>query len=387
MNRRARRVGVAGGIVGLAAVVVAISATSAMASPQLAMLASRPTTSTTSVDVVASGLSNPRELTFGPGGVLYVAESGRGGDGPCFTDPNEEHVQNCFGRTGSVTAVYGGRQWRVVTGLPSVARAGGQGANGLTDITFNRYGLMFGVFGLGGPPQVRDGLGSHASALASISWLVPGVGAVKVADLGQYEATQNPDGRQLDTNPYSLAATGDSLVAVDAAGNDVVRMDATGALSTVSALPWHTVPVPFPPGTIEEEPVPTTITVGPDGAYYVGEFPGFPFAVSGARVVRVDSSGQVTEVASGLTNIIDIAFDQQGRMLVLEFVKGSVLDALFGGDATAALIRVEQDGTQTELIPGRLTFASGLTVGPDGSIYVTNQSISPDSGEVLRVRA
>ena len=34
--------------------------------------------------VVMTGLDNPRDLAFGPEGALYVAEAGRGGDGPCF---------------------------------------------------------------------------------------------------------------------------------------------------------------------------------------------------------------------------------------------------------------------------------------------------------------
>jgi glucose/arabinose dehydrogenase len=32
-------------------------------------------------EVVASGLNNPRGITIGPGGAIYVAESGAGGPG------------------------------------------------------------------------------------------------------------------------------------------------------------------------------------------------------------------------------------------------------------------------------------------------------------------
>ena len=39
--------------------------------------------------VVMSGLDNPRGLAFAPNGALYVAEAGRGGDGPCVV--NAEH--------------------------------------------------------------------------------------------------------------------------------------------------------------------------------------------------------------------------------------------------------------------------------------------------------
>jgi hypothetical protein len=38
-------------------------------------------------EVIATGLDNPRGLDFGPDGALYVAEAGRGGDGPCIAGP------------------------------------------------------------------------------------------------------------------------------------------------------------------------------------------------------------------------------------------------------------------------------------------------------------
>ena len=49
--------------------------------------------------VVATGLDNPRQLTFSPSGALYVAEAGVGGAAPCATGP-EGKV--CFGATGAV---------------------------------------------------------------------------------------------------------------------------------------------------------------------------------------------------------------------------------------------------------------------------------------------
>jgi hypothetical protein len=55
---------------------------------------------TTSVDVVASGLDSPRHLAFGSRGDLFVAESGRGGSGPCFIGGEGPA---CMGATGAVT--------------------------------------------------------------------------------------------------------------------------------------------------------------------------------------------------------------------------------------------------------------------------------------------
>src|SRR5215207_4918456 len=52
----------------------------------LALLAtpSKPVAAASTVTVVMSGLDNPRGLAFGAQGALYVAEAGRGGNGPCF---------------------------------------------------------------------------------------------------------------------------------------------------------------------------------------------------------------------------------------------------------------------------------------------------------------
>ncbi|MBK9233068.1 MAG: hypothetical protein IPO15_20065 [Anaerolineae bacterium] len=48
----------------------------------------------TSFQVVAEGLNNPRGMTFGPDGGLYIAEAGVGGS-TCFTFPDGSQV--CWG--------------------------------------------------------------------------------------------------------------------------------------------------------------------------------------------------------------------------------------------------------------------------------------------------
>ena len=74
------------------------------------------------VTVVMSGLDNPRGLAFGPERALYVAEAGRGGDGPCFFNSAGEF--RCYGFTGAITRLWHGEQVRVVTSLSSHAPPG-----------------------------------------------------------------------------------------------------------------------------------------------------------------------------------------------------------------------------------------------------------------------
>src|SRR5262249_60893504 len=74
-------------------------------------------------EVVMSGLDNPRGLAFGPEGALYVAEAGRGGDGPCFEVRPGQVV--CYGPSGAVSRLRRGHQGRIATGLPSLVNTDG----------------------------------------------------------------------------------------------------------------------------------------------------------------------------------------------------------------------------------------------------------------------
>ena len=72
------------------------------------------------VEVIASGLNNPRQLAFAPGGTLYVAEAGVRGD----SENCSEHPLGvfCLEFTGSVARVgRDGHVRRVVSGLPSIS--------------------------------------------------------------------------------------------------------------------------------------------------------------------------------------------------------------------------------------------------------------------------
>jgi hypothetical protein len=80
--------------------------------------------------VVADHLNNPRGLSPAPGGGLYLAEAGSGGD---ICVAGGEQGQTCVGLTGSFDLVTSHGVKRVVTGLLSgsgqggIAPAGGMG--------------------------------------------------------------------------------------------------------------------------------------------------------------------------------------------------------------------------------------------------------------------
>ena len=111
---------------------------------------------------------------------------------------------------------------------------------------------------------------------------------VAVLDIAAYQAT-DPDPVDQDdfpeeSNPYGLTIlpNGDALVA-DAAGNDIIRVTPEGDAVTVARFDLELIatdhlPPDFGlPPFITAEAVPTSVTVGPDGAIYVGQLMGFPF--------------------------------------------------------------------------------------------------------------
>jgi sugar lactone lactonase YvrE len=353
-----------------------------------------------SLDVIATGLVNPRGLNFGPEGGLYVAEAGSGGAAPCIVNSNSVLV--CYGQTGAITRItLGGTpsQTRVVTGLPSLAAppgsagAGGS-ATGAHDVEFQGRGNGYVTIGAALDPARRLNDAVHpefASVGLKFGRLVrfqPNGKWSYEEDLSAFEALANPDGGALDSNPYGLLALPGRQIFTDAGGNSLNAVAANGSISNLAFFPNRIVPNPFaPPGTtIPMQAVPTTVTTGPDGALYVGQLTGFPFPLGAANVYRVPSNGGTPEIfASDFTKIIDIAFASDGALYVLE-ISAAGGPPPQGG--TGALIRVSPDGTTKTTIVAAgagLVAPGGIAIARDGSIYVTNFSVSPTGGQVVKI--
>ncbi|MEU2613497.1 ScyD/ScyE family protein [Micromonospora sp. NPDC007271] len=332
--------------------------------------------------VVATGLDNPRGLAVTPRGVVLVAEAGRGGQGPCIVGGQDQTF--CLGATGAITAIQGHDQKRVVTGLPSLGTTNQSEVLGPHDIALTAAGPLV-TIGLGTDPARRAQLGPAGVLIGQTVRLGP-AGARAFADLAGYEAANNPDGDQPgsgpDSNPYGLLPYRDGAVVTDAGGNDLLRLDRHGRISTLAVFPTTPAPNPFGGPDLPMQFVPTTVATGPDGAFYVGQLTGFPFPVGGAKVWRVVPGQAPTVAADGFTNIADIAFDRKGRLLVLEIFASGLLS----GDPTGALIRVERDGSRTELARSGLVTPTGVAVAGDGTIYLANKGTLVGHGEVLRLR-
>ena len=205
-----------------------------------------------------------------------------------------------------------------------------------------------------------------------------------IADIAGYEAARNPDGGAIDSNAYGITAAPSGQLVTDAGGNSLLWVAANGKVTTLAVFPDTMVLAPpmlgLPEGTnIPMQSVPTSVAVGPDGAYYVGLLTGFPFPVGGASVMRVVPGEAPTVYATGFTNIVDVAFGPDGNLYVLEIATNGLLS----GDLTGALKRVV-DGVIEEVpgTEGALTMPGGFAFDKSGDLYVTNLSVTP-AGTVL----
>lgn len=188
------------------------------------------------VEVIATGLDNPRGLGFAPNGNLYVAEAGSGGSGNCRPSPDGQPAEVCYGETGF------------------------SGAS------------AFGVMGWGGDFALRAGLGPKSGLFGTLLFTTPNGLVLKVSDIASNELRHNPAGGPVDSDPYGMLALPGKRIVADAGANVLVE---SGAMDLLQPDRDRTFVV-LPPTAFGTEAVPTTVVEGPAGDLYVGLLTGAP---------------------------------------------------------------------------------------------------------------
>jgi hypothetical protein len=220
--------------------------------------------------------------------------------------------------------------------------------------------------------------------LASVDLIGGGSSLTILADLAAFEGANNPDGADVNTNPYSLVIQEQTILALDAGANTLLSTDLRGnglALETVFGE-IRVVPnpgIPGPPPQIPMQQVPTAVVVGPENDLFVSELTGFPFPVGLARILRVNGA-TTTLFQEGFTTLIDFDFDAEGNLWALEYDS----DSPISGDPFGSLIRVSPSGSRTTILED-LENPTAVVVGADGAIYVANQGFFIGEGEILQI--
>jgi sugar lactone lactonase YvrE len=145
--------------------------------------------------------------------------------------------------------------------------------------------------------------------------------------------------------PASIAAPGD-VYAIDRSADALWKFAPTGGDAT-----------PLAQGIPPFQGSPDGITLGPDGFLYVADEHG--------KIFKVDRVTGATSEIADLTadnNPINIAFDAQGRMLVVEF----------GVDNIAVVNRAT--GSATTLFDGPTDGFNSIALKRDGTIFISDEN-------------
>lgn len=276
-------------------------------------------------------------------------------------------------------------------------------------------------------PAVAAGRPGHVFALTTAG--EPGTGAgtlyslapgrknaKPVADIMAYQQSDpdpyNIEGDPAESNPYGVAALRDgSALVADAAGNDLLRVYPNGRIVTVArfkprvvempeGLPEEFEGEPLPPaGTpIPAEAVATSVTVGADGYYYVGELRGFPATAGSSQIWRIKPGsvnavcdpakphrGSCQRFADGFTSIVSLAAGKHGSVYAVELVKQSWLKWELGlaEPPIGSVFRVRPGGGRSELASGQFILPGGVAANRHGDVYATGPIMGP--GTLARI--
>jgi hypothetical protein len=240
--------------------------------------------------------------------------------------------------------------------------------------------------------------------------MTAGGDAERVANLGAYESSANPDGDTtygfkglgdrckdklppfllpyqgiVESHPYATLPGAGTTYIADAAGNAILAAAPDGTVTTVAVMP--NIPVRVGPKEAKVnglpkcvaghkfrfEFVPTDVEMGPDGMLYVSSLPGGPEDGSlGANgsVWRVDpATGDSEKVVGKLASPVGVAVADNGDMYVSQLFAGEIVRVPAGTRA--------KEPYKTVRLPGDVEWT------PE-AIYATTRVLSNGKGRLVR---
>jgi len=326
------------------------------------------------VSVYATGLNNPRGLTFGPDGFLYVAEGGAGGTTSTMDICPLDQVPDAGPYTGGFTSRISkfdshNHRTTVIDGLPSSQTNPDIGSlvSGVADVKFIGSTLYALTAGSGCSHGLEGTTNGIFKVNSNNTWTM-------IADLSAFQkahpvANPNPGDFEPDGTWYSMVVVRNEFYAVEPNHGelDAVSLDGTiRRVADISATQGHIVPT----------------AIAYHGNFYVGNLNTFPIEEGGSKILKITPSGQVKMVETGVTTVLGVAFDHEANMYILENTTGNPGPT----PGTGKVLRVTNGGFE-EIATG-LSLPSAMTFGPDGALYVSNWGFGAPPvgmGQILRI--
>ncbi len=322
--------------------------------------------------VFATGLNNPRGLTFGLDHQLYVAEGGVGGNNSTTCTQVIPPVGPYTGSDNgsSISRINpAGKVMTYVNNLPSSQTSPAQGSliSGVADVAFVGHTLYAILAGAGCSHGVADIPNGVIKVRPNRSWSM-------LTNLSNYQMNNKvknpePDDFEPDGTWYSMINVNGDLYAVEPNHGEIVKITTDGTVTRlidISAVKGHIVP---------------TALAYYNGYLYVGNLNTFP-AMNKSAVYKISMSGEMVDSVTGFNAVLGVAFDQLGGMYVLE----NFTDNPFPTPGTGDIIRVDRSGTRQTIVSG-LNLPTAMIFGPDEKLYVSEwgYGMPPGGGRILQI--
>lgn len=233
-----------------------------------------------------------------------------------------------------------------------------------------------------------------------------------IANLFEFEDTYNPDGADINSNPFDVKAlTGNSAIVIDAGGNDLLHVDNKGHIEVVAVFPAELVstenikslvgcpgsgaPICGLPPMMPAQAVPTSVVIGPDGYFYVGELKGFPAPTGESNIWKVapdakevlcgSSPDCVKVFDGGFTSIMDMVFGEDGLLYVAEMDVRSWFSLEQGIGEGGRIQACDPQTLNCEVVATGIPMLTSIVFDKDGNLWATKNALIPGAAEVVKI--
>lgn len=305
----------------------------------------------TSITLLADGLAGLTGGAIGPDGAIYVVDAGTGGENIIQLPEEFGGGEANWGLTARIIRIDPevGDVTTAASNLPSFESA--DGAFSAADVEFlggQMYWLLTGSVNELGIDEWPNGVYRVTGGDDDEHDLVADISAFNDANPVDFPDAA-PGG-----NPFALQARGAGFIVSDGNFNRLLQVQTTGSISLLAQF---------------DNVVPTGLEHSASGTLFNTWFSAFPHDPGDSKLVSVSvPGGNVSELAAGPAQLIDVEQAEDGTLYVLQFGDQQT-DENAPPSPTGRIYRVEDDGDLTALVDG-FTMATSLHFSDD-TAYVT----------------